>query len=303
MVENWCDVNGELVRDRDARISVLDRGFLFGDSVYEVMRTRHGVPFTWREHLSRLRASASGIGLDLGVDDREIMARIERTAARARGPDEECYIRIVVTRGVGSEPNIDLSYAKGPPTFVILVRALPDMRGKPARLSIVDRLRNDRSALDPAIKSGNYLNNVLGLAEARVAGATDCLFLNAAGEVTEASTSNVWIVQGGVVRTPPLGSGLLAGITRGLLQDCMTRSGIAWEEAVLRRTDVEAASEIFLSSTMRDVAPVTQLDGRPIRGAQPGPVTTRVMRGFEAYCEHRVGEVDGPQLATLLEGH
>ena len=126
------------------------------------------MPFAWLEHLDRLRASAAGIGIQIELSDRDIMHRVHETIA-ASGPGEK-YVRIIVTRGTGSAPNIDLSYAQGPQSAVILVRDLPDYRGMQAKLAVVPRLRTDRRALDPAIKSGNYLNNVLGLAEAKAAG-------------------------------------------------------------------------------------------------------------------------------------
>ena len=181
-----CNLNGKIVKESEARIPVLDRGFLFGDSVYEVMRTMAGTPFGWIEHLERLHRSADGLALPLDLDDRALMARVMATVAAAN--HETSYVRIIVTRGTGTAPNIDLAYAPGPATCVILVRAVTPQTGRQANLAIVPRLRTDRRALDPAIKSGNYLNNVLGLREAREQGATDCLFLNQEGKVTEAST-------------------------------------------------------------------------------------------------------------------
>ena len=162
------------------------------DSIYEVIRTRRGILFGWREHLDRLRLSAEGLGFALDLDDAEILRRIDATLRAAGNPDS--YVRILVTRGTGSAPNIDLAYATGPLRWVVMVRALPTMAST-ARVQIIDRLRNDRRALDPAVKSGNYLNNVLGLAEAKAQGATDCLFLDAHGNATEASTSNIFVLQ------------------------------------------------------------------------------------------------------------
>lgn len=306
MIENWCNVDGELVPEERAVIPVLDRGFLFGDSVYEVIRTRLGQPFTWREHLDRLRVSAAGIGLDLGLDDREIMARVVATIGRARRggeADGEVYVRIVVTRGTGSAPNIDLAYAPGPARVVVIARPLPDVGGKPARLALVQRLRTDPRALDPAIKSGNYLNNVLGLAEAKRAGATDCLFMNAEGHVTEASTANVYVVIDREIVTPPLDAGILAGVTRRLLAVFAAEQGIGFVERDLSHADLERADEMFLTSTTRDLAPVTHLEGRALHdGGGPGPFTAELMAGFGAFCDRRVREHDAPALAALLGG-
>ena len=161
MIGHLCNIDGQIVPEAEAMVPVLDRGFLFGDSVYEVLRTRDGIPFTWSEHLARLRSSAEGIQLDLQLDDRELMRRVVETlkaAMRQREPSEECYIRIVVTRGTGTAPNIGMQFAPGPNRTLLIVRPQPDASGKPTRLALIPRLRNDRRALDPAIKSGNYLN-------------------------------------------------------------------------------------------------------------------------------------------------
>ncbi|MHC4079393.1 MAG: aminotransferase class IV [Planctomycetota bacterium] len=232
---NLCNLNGEILPESEARIPVLDRGFLFGDSVYEVMRVVDGIPFGWIEHLERLHQSAEGLGLAMGIDDRTLMARVMATLEPAG--DESCYVRVILTRGTGTAPNVDLAYAPGPSTCVILVRDLHRRPEGSARLAIVPRLRMNRRALDPAIKSGNYLNNVLGLKEARERGATDCLFLNAEGRVTEASTSNFYLVKADKLFTPGLSAGLLAGITRGLLLQLCAEHDIPCLEQDLTEAD------------------------------------------------------------------
>lgn len=295
---NLCNVDGVLTAEADARIPVLDRGFLFGDSIYEVVRTRHGIVFGWREHFDRLRASAEGLGFALDLDDRGILQRIDATLRAAGNADS--YVRIIVTRGTGTAPNIDVAYAGGPLRWVVMVRALPAM-APTARLQIIDRLRNDRRALDPAVKSGNYLNNVLGLAEAKASGATDCLFLDAQGNATEASTSNVFVVRSGRLITPPLRVGILAGITRQLLLDFCRARGDAVAEADLTAADVRSADEVFLSSTLRDVAPVTHVDGQPIHGGTAGPFASRLLAEFAEFCDRRAREQDGPEMARLLQ--
>lgn len=294
---NICNLNGKILPEEDARVPVLDRGFLFGDSIYEVIRTHGGIPFAWIEHLQRLRHSAEGIGMELGLEDYSLMRRIKETVQAGANP--ESYIRIVVTRGTGVAPNIDLAYAPGPVTCVILVRPLPTLATTEARLAIVKRLRNDRRALDPAIKSGNYLNNVLGLAEAKAAGATDCLFLNRAGHLTETSTSNIFLVRDREVFTPPLDAGLLAGITRGLLFNCCDEEGVAIGERELTEADVRGADEMFVTSTSREVAPVTHLDGEPVGDGSPGPVTQRLAKLFRDYCRRRTAEIYRPRYEAL----
>ncbi|MEM7203821.1 MAG: aminotransferase class IV [Planctomycetota bacterium] len=287
-----CNVDGQIVPESEARVSVLDRGFLFGDSAYEVLRTHRGVPFAWPEHFDRLRRSADGIGLELDLDDEALLRRIKATVAAAAV--DPAYIRIIVTRGVGSRPNIDVAFAPGPPTWVIMVRELPERAAAGVRLAVIPRLRNDPRALDPAIKSGNYLNNVLGLAEAKARGATDCLFLNAAGHVTEASTANFYAVLDQRVLTPPLSAGLLAGTTRRLLQQLCEDLGRDFVEREISRQDLAAATEMFLSSTLRSVVPVLEVDGRPVGGGQPGPVTDELQHAFATMCDQRTRDLYAP---------
>jgi branched-chain amino acid aminotransferase len=226
------------------------------------------------------------------------MQMVVDTLAAAEVP--EAYIRLIATRGTGTAPNIALSYAPGPPRHLVLVRPL-EVRPALARLQIIPRLRNDRRALDPGIKSGNYLNNLLGLAEAVERGATDCLFLNHGGEVTEASTSNFYAVTAaGQIVTPPASAGLLRGITRRLLFELCRELGIAIAERRLTAEDLRLAPEMFLSSTLRDVVPVVALDGEPVSGGAAGPVTKRLMTAFLDYCERLVRERYRPELTALL---
>jgi branched-chain amino acid aminotransferase len=295
-----CNVDGEIVPEADARVPVLDRGFLFGDSIYEVVRTRGPHPFAWAEHFARLRASAQALGLRLDLDDRALARRIASTLEAAGNGDS--YVRVIVTRGTGSAPNIDLAYAPGPPRWIVIVRPLVPQTGKPSQLAIVDRLRTDRRALDPAAKSGNYLNNVLALAEAKAAGASDCLMLNGEGFVTEASTSNVFARVRGVWCTPPLSAGILAGVTRGLLLDFLRAGGERVDERNLTPAELREADEIFLSSTLRDVAPVTHLDGRALHGGDAGPETQGLLRRFSAHAAKLLAEHHAPAWDRLVAG-
>lgn len=295
---NLCNLDGSILPEDEARVPVLDRGFLFGDSVYEVVRTTAGVPFGWPEHFARLRTSAAAIRLELDLDDRELARRVDATVRAAAHGDS--YVRIIATRGSGSAPNIGLAYAPGPPRWVVLVRPAPDVRGHPARIALVQRLRNDRRALDPATKSGNYLNNVLALAEAQAAGATDCVMANADGNVTEASTANLFVLLGGVWCTPPLEAGLLAGVTRGLLLGFLRGSSAAVEERNVTAGDLARADEIFLSSTLREISPVTHLDGRELHGGGPGPQTAALAERFAAHCAALLRETYAPRWRALL---
>ncbi|MGE3174631.1 MAG: aminotransferase class IV [Planctomycetota bacterium] len=286
---NLCNVDGAIVAEAEATVPVLDRGFLFGDSIYEVLRTRGGRLLAWREHLDRLRRSADALAMELDLDDGGILRRVLATTARAGFA--ESYVRIVVTRGTGSAPSIDLRCAPGPLRWVLLVRALPAVEPV-ARLAMIERLRNDRRALDPAAKSGNYLNNVLGLAESQRTGATDCVFLNGRGHVTEASTSNVFAVFGDRFATPPLGAGLLAGVTRARLIGFLRACGQTVDECDLDAATLRSADELFLTSTLRDIAPVSHLDGRPLhQGGGGGARSTALAAAFAAHLD-RQAEVD-----------
>ena len=301
---NLCNMDGRITSEEDARIPVLDRGFLFGDSIYEVVRTHGGVPLTWSEHWARLQISAHDLLMQLDLSEAQIAKRVAETLQQAGHGDS--YVRIIVTRGTGDAPNIDLAYANRAPRWVILVRPLQLAVGKPVNLYLVDRLRNDRRALDPATKSGNYLNNVLGLAEAKAKGATDCVMLNADGSVTEASTSNLFARVDGVWCTPPLDAGILAGITRGMLLEFLPQAGERAEERRLTRADLESAEEMFLSSTLRDIGPVTHLNGRALHperqdGVVGGESTQRLIPAFGEYLARRLRDRDAPHWRALLE--
>ncbi len=293
---NFCNVDGVIVPESEAVVPVLDRGFLFGDSVYEVIRTRQGNLFGWRQHLDRLRDSAAQIGLRLSIDDATVMRRILDTM-RAAG-NAEHYVRIVVTRGTGTAPSIDLRAAPGPERWIVFARALPQPPSD-VRLWIVDRLRNDRRALDPAVKSGNYLNNVLGLAEAQQKGASDCLFLNAQGFVTEASTSNVFAVINGAWITPPLDAGILAGVTRAMLLDWLRARGERAVEQNLTRDELFTADCVFTTSTLRDIAIVHSIDGTPMRRTADAAKVEELGREFTAHCDRIGASIDGPAATAL----
>jgi branched-chain amino acid aminotransferase len=278
-----CNVDGRIVPEAEATVPVLDRGFLFGDSVYEVLRTHARVPFAWPEHLHRLRTSADAILMEIAASDRDIAQRIVDTiAASGGGPGDERYIRLIVTRGSGSSPGIDLAEATGPQRVVVMVRDLPTGKvNRPTRAALVARRPRPASRdADPAVKSGNYVANVVGLAEARQRGADECIFVDPEGFATEASTANLYVVRDGAVETPPLGSGLLAGITRQLLSGCAAAQGIAIAERRLSVPAVRTASEVFLSGTVRGIAPVVELDGARVGDGTAGPLTRRLQAAF-----------------------
>lgn len=271
------NLNGHI--SETAQVSVLDRGFLYGDSVYEVVRTFRGRHFGLQEHLDRLRQSAQYLYMALPWDDAYIKAEVEKTLAHAEW--EDSYIRIVVSRGTESlislQPSRDLQ-----PSLLIILSAIPPqptLSETGLHLVIPPRLRNSKAALDPAAKTGNYLNNILALLEAQQLGADDALLLNAEGEITEATTSNLWIVKDGLVLTPPVEAGILVGITRRFLWQILEDYQIPHAEATLKPADLDTAQEAFLSSSVRLLMPVRQINETPLPLC-PGPVTRKLWDGL-----------------------
>lgn len=269
-------INGAIVDEADARISVFDRGFLYGDSVYEVMRTSGGRCVDLHPHLRRLARSADALALEL--PDLSVLAdQIQTTLEAAENP--ESYVRVVVTRGAG-RIGLDTQLASEPVTIVI-VRPLElppaELYRTGASLEIVEVQRTSRRAMDPSVKSGNYLNNILALHEAKRAGAYEALMCDARGRVAEGSSSNVFVVRGGKIATPAQDIGLLAGITRQAVIDLARGDGIAVDEGTLRPDDVRGADEVFITSSIRGVLPITRVDGEPVANGEIGEVTRRVM--------------------------
>jgi branched-chain amino acid aminotransferase len=284
-----ANTDGRLHSAREPSLAPLDRGFLYGDSIYEVWRTYGGVIFAWEEHWERLGRSAAALGLDLPWSADALWPEVVRTAAAYRaaaGDPGELYIRLQISRG-GGPIGLDVALADRP-TFVLLVQSSPlnrpDAEARGVTLATATALRrNPVESLDPAWKTGNYLNSVLGLREARARGADDVVMLNLRGELTEASTANLGFVRGGEVLTPPLEAGILEGITRGvMLLRIAPGLGLRACEQVVRPEELGGFDECFLLSTTKEVLPVRSLDGHAF-AVGPGTVTER-LRG--AYREH-----------------
>lgn len=299
-----ANTNGRLHAAHEPSLSPLNRGFLYGDAIYEVWRTYHGVVFAWEEHWHRLEASARGLHLTLPFESGAVLGEIRRTAAAHRaasGYSGELYIRLQIARG-GGPIGLDIALADRP-DFVLLVQPCPQLAPDKAlaglRLSLERKLRrNPAAALDPAWKTGNYLNNLLCLREARARGADEVVMLNLAGEVTEAAVSNVAFVRGGALVTPPLSAGILGGVTRSLILETIAASaGVPVREATLRPEEFAAMDECMLLSTTKDVAPVAAIDDVPFN-VGPDTVTARLKAAFARYArtytdahpELRIGE-------------
>jgi branched-chain amino acid aminotransferase len=261
-----ANVNGIITPAQEAKISILDRGFQYGDSIYEVTRTYEGVPFFLEEHFDRLENSARLARMKLSQSREFLREEIRRTVKECgarRG--EDVFIRYTVSRGEGA---LDLDPAAALKTgYVILVKEIPPWNPEFYKtgmlLAIPEIARNSPRALDPNIKSGNYLNNILAVAEAKELGGDDALMLSIDGKLTEASNSNVSFIIDGELRTPlhepRTNTGNLRGLTRTLVGELAQKIGIGYAEVPLYPADAEKASECFVSSATREIMPVRGL--------------------------------------------
>ncbi|MEL6184350.1 MAG: aminotransferase class IV [Myxococcota bacterium] len=280
-------MNGELCAPEDATVSIFDRGFLYGDSVYEVLRVYGGVPFELGRHLERLEASAERIGMRLSAS-REVFAREVRDAVAASGRSE-AYIRVVATRGQGPI-GLDPGLAESPLRIVVVMSPPlppPEAYVEGAKVSVVGVRRNLREAIDPQAKTGNYLNSVLALAEARRAGAYEAIMLDAQGRVTEGASSNVFAVMGPLVLTPPLEVGLLAGITRRAVMEVCAAEEVKVLELPLTEESLRAADELFITSSIREIVPVVRVDDHVVGDGRPGPRVTALREAFARHVRAR----------------
>jgi branched-chain amino acid aminotransferase len=278
------NVNGRIVREQDAVISVLDNGFLFGDGVYEVMRTYRRRPFLFAAHQRRLRRSAERLSIALRHEDDEVLDRVRATIDALNGTGE-VYVRIVVTRGVGEMSYDPLTCPT--PTLVVIARPLeppaPAVYERGVTISLVSIVRNATDALDPAIKSNNLLNNILAMQEALRRNAFEALMRNHRGEIVECAQSNIFVVRGGEVLTPPLEGGLLAGVTRAFVVELAQAESLPVQEVTLREDDLATADEAFLTSTTREIVPVVAIDDRVVGSGQPGAVTRALSSAFHRH--------------------
>lgn len=276
------NVNGVITPAEAAVVPVLDHGFLYGDGVYETLRTYGARPSLVERHLKRLANSCRMIRIPQ-LPARDVERELNRTLESAGNP--ESAIRIMVTRGIGA-----LSYEKClglKPSLVII--ALP-LRPIPAAyydrgvsVHMGERRRNPVDSLDPAIKSCNLLNNLLAHLEGQDARAKETILLNTRGYLAEGSRTNVFFVRDGVLKTPALDCGLLEGITRGVVLESARHLGVDFEEGHYTREDLEAAEEIFITSTLQEILPVRQLVDLPVGAGSPGPVTRRLLERFRTF--------------------
>jgi branched-chain amino acid aminotransferase len=274
-------IDGKYYDEKNARISVLDHGFLYGDGVFEGIRSYNGRLFRLSEHIDRLFCSAKAILLAIPMARQEIQLAVLATCRRDRMRDG--YVRLVVTRGVGSL-GLNPSHCKQPSVIVIAgkIQLYPaELYQQGLKIITVPTTRNLNSALDPAIKSLNYLNNILAKIEAQNGACDEAIMLNAQGYVAECTGDNIFMVKGGRLFTPPLSAGALHGITRGVVLELARENGIAVSESNLTRYDLFNADECFLTGTGAEIIPAVQIDGRTVGDGKPGPVTLQLIAQYQ----------------------
>ena len=273
-------LDGKLCDEADAKISVFDHGLLYGDGVFEGIRFYNGRVFKLAEHIDRLYDSARAICLEIPLSPEEITRALLDTV-RANGM-QDGYIRLVVTRGKG---DLGLNPRLCPKPSVIIIAAKIALYSEELYQRGLDIItaatrRNSQAAVPPAIKSLNYLNNILAKIEALQAGAAEALMLNEQGYIAECTADNVFIIKRGQLFTPPVTAGSLRGITRGAVLDLALEMGIPVSEPELTRYDVFTADECFLTGTGAELVPVVRVDSRPVGDGKPGPVTLRLLEAF-----------------------
>jgi len=274
-------INGTLVPTEDAKISVFDHGLLYGDGVFEGIRVYGGTAFLLKDHVKRLYESALAIRLEIPIPPDEIIGAVEKTVA-ANGIDDG-YVRLVVTRGVGTL-GLDIRKTANPQVIIIadtITMYPPEIYENGMQLITGSTIRNHPAALNPRIKSLNYLNNILAKIEGTDTGAVETLMLNHKGEVAECTGDNVFIVSEDRIKTPPADAGILIGITRGAVIGLAQDAGFAVEQTGLTRHDLYTADECFLTGTAAEVIAVVSLDGRAIGDGKPGPITCQLRQRFQ----------------------
>ncbi len=274
-------LNGAFVPKEEAKVSVFDHGFMYGDGVYETLRAYDGMLFHLDGHLDRLQRSSAAIALDLPLPLDKIGAALQEAVRANRLRD--AYVRIQVSRGPGE---IGLDPALCPaPTMVIVAKQFHPYPEKHftegVEVAIVKTRRNHPLALDPSIKGTNFLNNILAKIEGIRAKAYEAIMLNWEGYVAEGTISNIFFVKDDVLVTPNLETGILKGVTRSLVLDLARGEGIKTREALIPPAELSTADECFITNTTVEIMPVTKIDGKPVGSGKPGPVTKRLLKAYQ----------------------
>lgn len=292
MKNEFVLINGEKFAPENAKISVFDRGFLFGDAIYEVTRSYQGVLFQLEAHIERLLRSANRIQMDLGMTSAEIQKELVEAAAQC---DRDVYIRIQISRGsgvIGLDPRL-----ASVPTRVVYVKPFTPFAAEyyenGVKIVVSSVERNTRKGMDPNIKSGNYLNNIMALQQGLAADAHEVLLLNSRGEIQEATTSNIFMVKQGKLITPPLTADILSGITRALILKIARREGVEVEERMIQVDELLKADEVFLTSSTREIMPVSRVDTQGVNSQEfrIGSLTRKLIvlyrQLIQSYVEER----------------
>ncbi len=274
------NINGKIIPPEKANVSVFDRSFLYGDSLYEVVRTYQGKPFRLKEHLIRLEKSAALCHMKLlhSIDhyEKEILKSIAAFRSQPGKKNEDVYMRIIISRGSG-KIGFGLKNIESFCDMVIIVEPISLFPTPPftvgTKLQVSKRIRNHPKTVDPAMKSGNYLNSLLAYLTAADHGFDDALLPDHQGFITEGTTFNVFYVKRGIVATPPLDVGILDGVTRRALISLCIELGIPCREIRFPKEYLYEADEVFITSSLKEVLPVLNLDGKKINNGKPGPVS------------------------------
>lgn len=284
------NINGEIYSPENAKISVFDRGFLFGDSIYEVTYSKNRSFVFLDEHLDRLWNSAALIGMDIQISREELIDQILKTAKASN--IDEAYVRVIITRG---ESEINLNPVGHKQNLVIYIKpniVYPqELYDRGLNLALAQRPRNDRRTLDPNAKSGNYLNNVLAIQEAKKLNADDAIMANIDGEIAEGTTFNIWMVKDGKAVTPHPSSGLLKGITRQKVLDICKTFDFPCEEGKITIDDLSGAQELFITSSTKGVMPVYKLDGKTYaETSAQRPVTQKLWEKYRELLDEHIAQ-------------
>jgi branched-chain amino acid aminotransferase len=275
-------ISGNYFDKENAKVSVFDHGFLYGDGIFEGMRAYNGKVFRLRDHTHRLWDSAKSLDIEIPMTMEAMENAVHETLKLNSITDG--YIRLVVTRGAGTL-GLDAHLCSQPQVIIIAdVLSLYPKEYYENGLELVtaSTVRTNPSMLSPQVKSLNYLNNIMAKIEAHRAGCVEVLMLNSKGEVAECSGDNIFIYKKGVLHTPPPEAGILEGITRQAVLELATELGIKTQEVPMTRHDIYTADECFLTGSAAELVPVTKLDGRSLGTGKPGPITKKLLERFQA---------------------
>lgn len=271
------NINGTISPIADGRVSVLDHGFLFGDNIYETLRTYRSQPFLFNRHFDRLERSARAIFLALPWDRAKTKAEVLKTIAAAGAGEHR--IRITITRGIGdTSPDPGTCDTPNAVIFATPFSELPESVYANGVEIVVSSFYRSRQLGDA--KTGNLLRSVLAIREAKAAGAFEAITLTADGKISDGITANLWLVQGNRLLTPSIESGILEGITRAVVLELARREGLQVVEELLDLGEVARSSELFLTSSTREIVPIVRVAGKPVGTGHPGPVTMRLLAAY-----------------------